>query len=226
MNIAVWYHCVLSGPRIQNGDHAIAVMCEQMRALRDSGLAGAADEIHLGINGSDRDALLVSSFVEQSAEFHVHGAQAQTELSTLAALYRWLKPGWVVLYHHIKGVQYPGNRIWNNWRRCMEMVCVWNWNLCVKVLQDGSDMAGAHWMTSYTYPMVPVDQRYWGGNFWWAKSDYLMTLPPPAPDEYDKRYDAEIWVGQSHRRPKVVDFARHFPMQCPTYEIPRLSISP
>lgn len=213
MKIAVWYHCVLSGARISDEEHALAVMYEQMAALRESGLMQSADEFHLGLNGTESEALLASSFIPCEAIVHVHGPHAQTELSTLACLHRWLQPGWAVLYHHIKGVQYPKNTIWHNWRRCMEMACVWNWQLCVGALQSGMDMAGAHWMTSQKYPMIDPSQRYWGGNFWWAKSDYLLTLPPLAADEYEKRYEAEVWIGKSPREPRVRDYAPHWPMK-------------
>lgn len=215
MRIIVWYHCVISGPRIPNGDYAIQILQEQMSALSHSGLADMADEIHIGVNGGDSDALLVSAFCPDKSQLHVHGPFATSELSTLHQLRQGLHPDELVLYHHIKGVQYPDNHVFANWRRCMQRHCVYGWRDCVKELESGADTVGVHWMTQRKYPMVGKDQRYWGGNFWWANSNYLITLRPPPFDQWEKRYDAEVWIGWGKSHPRVVDFADHFPMKCP-----------
>lgn len=215
MRIAVWYHCVLRGNGI-NEDHAISILQEQMRALKESGLADRADEIHIGINGSDSDALTVLGFApERSVRLHTYSV-GRSELSTMREMQKWLTPHWDVLYHHIKGVQYPVNDTRNRWRRCMEKACVWNWKSCVDALENGKDTVGAHWLTQEDYPILGPGQRYWGGNFWWATSDYLMTLPPMADDATESRYEAEVWIGKSKHPPRIKDFAPHFPMYCPS----------
>ena len=215
MKIAVWYHGLLSGPRLPDPDWVRLVFAEQMSALGRSGLAARADELHVCLNGPDGDALLAAELLPEGALLEMNGPDAQTELATLGRLRSWLRPGWLVLYHHLKGAQYPNQAVWNNWRRCMEFQCVWNWERCLRILGAGYDTVGAHWMDNATYPMVPPGQRYWGGNFWWAKSDYLLTLPPLSPDRHDLRYDAEVWIGQSPTPPRYKDLARHFPMRCP-----------
>lgn len=214
MNIAVWYHCVLDGPRIPSHRHAVSVMEEQMRALAVSRLVRVANEIHIGHNGSDSNSLLALSLSPANSILH-HHPNGETELTTIADLRAWLKPGWFVLYHHIKGVQFPGNEIWRRWRHCMTRACVWNWQDCVAALSSGKDMAGAHWMTCRKWPMIPSSQQYWGGNFWWAKSDYLLKLPKVPEDCVFNRYEAEVWVGRCEGEPKTLDFANHFPMRCP-----------
>lgn len=218
MKIAIWYHCVLRGPRIPSEDHAVAVLQSQMNALRDSGACNDIEEFHIGVNGSAGDCLLALSLAPSKwcVPGHHQFENGQSELTTLGALQKWLKPGWLVLYHHIKGVQYPNNPVWDRWRNCMEKVCVWNWETCVRTIVGGGfDTVGAHWMTDKKYPMVGKDQRYWGGNFWWATSDYLMTLPPLPADSFENRYEAEVWIGKSPRPPRIYDFAPHWPMNCP-----------
>lgn len=214
MRIAIWYHCILRGSGI-NEEHAIAVLQSQMNALRESGLGTAAREIHIGVNGTDSDALTVMGFNHWPKTRIYSQPDGKSELATLHHLQPWLRPGWFVFYHHIKGVQYPGNPVWERWRKCMEKACVWNWEECVSLLAKGCDTVGAHWMDSIRYPIIPASQRYWGGNFWWARSEYLMTLPPLKPDSRDNRYEAEAWIGQGKKKPSVYDFARHFPMNCP-----------
>src|ERR1035437_2042273 len=215
MKIAIWYHCLLSGPRIPSEDHALAVLQSQMSALSKSGLGAEAQEIHLGINDTDGSALLVCAFATEpgKTQLQVH-VDGQSELTTLRDLQTWLKPGWLVFYHHIKGVSYPGNEVRERWRRCMERVCVCNWHACPSALEAGADTSGAHWLTHQKYPMVNQAHRYWGGNFWWATSDYLLTLPPLSLDSFEARYDAEVWIGSGKTSPAVVDFAPHWPMSC------------
>jgi hypothetical protein len=212
MKIAVWYHCLLKGPGI-NPDYAVALLQSQMNALRDSGLYSHANEVHLSVNGNDSDALTLTGFAPGPCELHVNG-DGQSELATLRHLQAWLTPGWFVLYFHMKGVCYPDNPVWDRWRKCMEKVCLWNWESCVEAL-GGYDAVGAHWLTHKKYPMVAREHRYFGGNFWWARSDYLLTLPPVTKDSREARYDAEVWIGNSRIPPLVHDFAPHWPLNCP-----------
>lgn len=214
MKISVWFHAVLSGPRISHPDYAISLLQSQMNALTVAGIP--ITELHIGVNGSDHDSLTAASLVPEKAIVHVNGPSAQCELATLKRLRESLEPGWFVLYHHMKGVQYPGNPAWDRWRNCMQNVCVNHWQECVDELDRGCDTVGAHWMTQKRYAMIPKGQRYWGGNFFWATSDYLMTLPRLAEDTWENRYEAEVWIGKSKYDPEIHDFARHFPMKgCP-----------
>jgi len=216
MRIAVWYHCLIHNHRMPHTDHALCLISHQMQALRDSGLAAEAKELHIGVNGDNAQALLVSCFAHSNALMRVNGEYAESELATLRGLQEWLQPGWLVLYHHIKGVQYPDNPTWDRWRNCMEKWCVWGWRECVAKLHwEGRDTVGCHWMTDAKYKMIPSGQRYWGGNFFWATSDYLLTLPPLPEDSYEHRYEAETWIGKSKHAPIIHDFAQHFPLNCP-----------
>jgi len=207
MKIAVWYHCVLSGTRIPSENNAIAILSEQMSSLKRSGLADAAHEIHIGINGSDSDALTVCAFAPERSVLHI-SPNGDTELPTMNAMRNWLKPGWAVLYHHIKGVQHPANHSFHNWRRGMERVCVFEWQACVSAL-DRYDTVGSRWHTPYP------TQRYWPGNFWWARSEYLMGLAPLVDPQYhnrtewDNRYEAEVWIGKCNGQPKILDLNPH-----------------
>lgn len=204
MKIAVWYHCVINGPRIPSEQWAIDIVTEQMVALSVSGLTNAATEIHIGVNGGDADAMLVSAIAPNKSIVHVNSG-GETELATMKRLRDWLAPGWLVFYHHIKGVQHHPSHGFHNWRRNMEKVCVWNWEECVAALKGGAHTCGARWST-------PYDQHYWAGNFWWATSEHLMTLPPFDPDVHERRYEAEVWIGKSPYLPITVDFHPGMPM--------------
>jgi hypothetical protein len=59
---------------------------------------------------------------------------------------------------------------------------VHRWRDCVQHLGD-HDTVGCHRIT-------PGD--FWGGNYWWARSDWLRRMPT-VPRE--NRYQAEAWIG-------------------------------
>src|SRR3990172_3945443 len=107
--IAVFYHCKLSGEAIPSWDGAVEILREQMAALEQSGLADAAAEIHIGINGGQADAFTVAKYAPNKGMIHTHGTSARSELPTFAVLRRWLPAhsNWAVCYHHIKGVTQP-----------------------------------------------------------------------------------------------------------------------
>jgi hypothetical protein len=209
MKISVWLHAVLSGPRIPNEDHTLAIFCEQMRALKESGLSRTADSVNVGLNGPDGDAMTALSMMPENARLHLHPA-GQTEIPTLYCLRLSLEPGWLVLYHQMKGAQHPGEALYEGLRHCMERACVWNWLHCVTALQLGSDACGCHWLTPEKYPQH-VSSPYFGGTFWWAKSEYLMQLPPLPPDTWENRYEAESWIGRRRPYPRITDFHPVFP---------------
>ena len=213
--IAVFYHCLM-----RNADPPITVMTttnilvEQMRALNLSGLTDAAKTIVVGCNGDSIDAMAVGCLIPKEAQLFWWPGGC-SEIPTLKYMHDWSKQhlGWNVLYHHMKGATYPKNKMWITWRRCMEMACVWNWERCVEELELGAESCGAHWLTRR---LLPHDRNcpYWGGNFWWATSDFIATLKPLPEDSVKNRYEAELWIHSGSRLPRVHDFAPHHPMRC------------
>lgn len=211
--IAVWHHCVLTGPRIPSADHAVSILAEQMNALKESGLAAAAREIHVGVNGGDADALTACSLAPGHSMLHVNGKDSASELPTLAALRAWLDghSGWRVLYFHSKGASYPPeNTFPDRWRRCMERAVVWGWRDCMAQMDNGIESCGCHWLTPERWGSV-VKTPFWGGNFHWSTSEFLGTLPPLAEDRIENRYEAESWIGRGARRPRVYDYHPDWP---------------
>jgi hypothetical protein len=134
------------------------------------------------------------------------------ELPTQKVMQDWCKvnPGWNVLYFHTKGAIHNGNPVMEAWRHCMERACIWGWRDCVHNLENGIESCGAHWLTPEQYPIIGLTP-YWAGNFWWATSDFVNTLP--TIDVSLSRYEAEVWIGRGPKRPRVRDYAPHFPMQ-------------
>lgn len=214
--IAIFYHSVLDlGETPINETFAIDLLCSQMLSLKKSGLADASESITVGLHSSDAKIELARKLIPEKATLFHHDSNLKSELPTIDVLRRWL-PGhedWVVFYFHAKGVSKPDHPASAPWRACMERHCLWNWRLCVKDMVNGCDTVGAHWLTPEQYPTL-VKYPFWGGNFWWAKASFLMTLPElpnTTPHFFTDRYWAESWIGMGPQRPKVFDYAPHWP---------------
>lgn len=105
-----------------------------------------------------------------------------------------------VLYLHSKGASATNirkRRHKGQWRRYMLHWMVQHWRECVAML-GSSECVGTDWLDS-----VVCDWRHYGGNFWWARADYLAKLPVPmatlkVPYSKSPRYIAEMWIGAGH----------------------------
>lgn len=86
-----------------------------------------------------------------------------------------------VLYAHTKSAA-NYSEMHDKWRRSMTYFNVVCWRDCVRYLAD-HDTVGCHLID-------PGD--FWGGNYWWARSEWLAEL---SPLQYDNRYQAEAWIG-------------------------------
>ena len=211
MNIAIFYHTILrGGPRNIRTNSALSILSEQMDALERSGLLKQADEFHVGVNGGDADAMVIAQMVGNKAQVAVHGKDAKSEIPTMNLIREWLPghSGWAVLYHQMKSVSTPG--IADGWRRRMERNVVWNWRNCISLLRGGHEACGSHWLTPEQNPGT-IASPFFGGTFWWARSDYLMRLPPLPPDTWENRYEAETWIGKGNPRPRIHDFHPGWP---------------
>lgn len=211
--IAIWYHCILSGGSIPiDTGYACHVIAQQMQALAESRLLVEADEVHIGVNGDDSDVQMVRLFMpRQSVQFIAHGIGSTTEITTLKLLREWLSnhSDWHVLYHHTKGASCP-TELNEAWLDCMETACVRNWRRCVADLKRGSDVCGCHWLTPENH-LGLVKSPFFGGNFWWAKAQYLLRLPPLPEPKWSNRYEAESWIGRAVPLPVVSDYHPAWP---------------
>lgn len=211
--LAIFYHTFL-GP---NPELTSRIINEQMTAIEQSGLLDSVSEFHVCDAGDERQSLLVRALVGDRARFQSNSDVASGELPTLGRLQDWLPahPDWSVLYLHTKGASKPLDAYRTVWRRCMMRSVVWNWRTCSDALEHGSDMAGAHWLTNEKYPdKQGIPTPIWGGNFWWARADYLLRLPPlirrNEPSMGLDRMVAENWIGFGPPA-RVADLAPHWP---------------
>lgn len=212
--IAIFYHVYMSGGVIPaNPQNCLRICMEQLDTLNCCGLRDQAQEIHVGISGTEEESNMVRSIIPWPHFDVWRNNEGVGELPTMAIMQNWCRThsGWAVLYFHTKGAIHNGSPIYEAWRRCMEQVVLWRWRDCVTDLSDKrKETVGAHWLHPRKYGFIgPVP--YWAGNFWWATSDFINTLPPI--DINADRYQAEVWIGKSTMPPRVRDYAPHFPMR-------------
>lgn len=208
--IAVFYHAYPSGPGVAI-EHGLSIVQEQLSALEKSGLLAACDEFYIGVSGGNPNTIAVSMLAPAKAVVFENAMDTCGELPTLCELQKWLPghEGWAVGYTHTKAASYAGNAGYSAWRRCQDRVVIWNWQQCVKDLEGGYDCVGAHWLTPQQYPAL-MATPYFGGNAWWAKSDYLSILPTLSPHG-PTRHEAEAFIGKSPRKIRAMNRADHWP---------------
>lgn len=223
--IAVFYHCLFfkQGASPEPFPAAPAIVESQMRNFVNSGLFANCNLFSVGINGGEESRALAADLIPGDAMVTFHGLHYQNELGTLLLVEQFARenPDWYILYFHSKGATRPtGDEIRANWRECMMRNLVKNWSSCVGALDRGYDMAGCHWMTG---DKTPPGQSIFAGNFWWAKSNFLATLPELKSADRIKvsgvaskesRYEGEVWIGRGPRLPKVIDFHPEWISQC------------
>lgn len=105
-----------------------------------------------------------------------------------------------VLYIHNKGVC-VGSPFAHNWREVLQFFCIKNWMHCVKNLRN-YDVVGI---------TDNVNKAVISGNIWWARAEYIRTLPEPLdstkyipadnqrlmPGGLGYRYAFEHWIVSS-----------------------------
>jgi len=219
MKIVVFYHAYLfSGSPPDLLPHAFAVVQHQMHRLCASGLADAASEIIVGINGGDESLDVARLVVPRKAKLVGHGLQSKCENPTLVLLENWLKANpeeAYVLYHHAKGSSHDPATEYGKfdgmWRECMQANCVDNWRRCVSDL-SGFEAVGCHWLQNQGHDR---SQHYFAGTFFWSRASFLRTLPSIFQRERIKvsgigssesKYEAEVWIGNGPRLPIIRDY--------------------
>jgi hypothetical protein len=201
----VFLHARLSGPKI-HPVHAAEILVELTDAMRTSGLLGQA-KLHLGV--SDIDFGLAEKIVP-NCDVILFESGRRGELPTLIGMQKFLATheDCYVLYFHTKCASRTDD-LCEQWRKCMTHHLIRNWQTCAASLDAGFDSVGCHWMTPEQYPGA-VGSPYWGGNFWWSKSQFLKTLPM-LPEQSPDWYLPEAWIGLGPFRPKIRDFHHAWP---------------
>lgn len=214
--IAIFWHAVFRKDKDQPFPMAVPILFEQWSQIKSAGLADAAAQIIIGINGDESDIPSAESVFPSKSHFVFHGLGSKAENLTIIEIEKWAKnnPGWIVLYGHGKGASHwPGTHYGENvagpWRRGMMAQIVGRWKEAVSALENDYDVAGCHLMTG----LLDGTQNIFPGNLWWSTSDFLATVPSMYLRERIKqdgisaltsRFEAEVWL-MNGRVPRVKD---------------------
>lgn len=216
--IAIFYHCLLVGgtpPDLL--PNAFCVVDEQMQQLMRSGLLNVAERFVVGINGGKESDNYANMVIPPKAKRVSHGLQSRSENLTIVEVENWVRdhPDWYVLYFHSKGATKTDPCFIEHgtkWRQCMMRSCITNWRQCVADLDRGFESVGCHWLTKMGSDQ---SQNYWAGTFFWAKSNFLRTIPSiytrarikmSGISSLESRFEAEAWIGTGPRLPMVRDY--------------------
>ena len=157
---------------------------EHIEALTRSGLLDQISGLFVGYVGTADQIAEAESFItRQLPAVTINRSGTGWEQETMGLIPHRItnKP---VLYAHTKGSSDP-SAINIAWRRSMTKECILGWQRALQALET-HDIAGCHWL------MAADHKWFFGGTYWWARADYLKTLPPIG---LENRFQAEHWVG-------------------------------
>jgi len=183
--ITHFYHIYANG----NFEEAIT---EHLRALKYYGLGSQLNKFYIGFIGEEKNQNKAIKLIETyKIPFEIVAKEEEGyEQVTLEKLrdYSFLNDG-LIFYAHTKGAA-DNSLINTTWRSsmCYYNVVLWQ-NIVENILNNGYTTGGCHWLNAYGH-------QFFGGNYWWATTDYIKTLPPL---KYDNRWWAEAWIGEGRR---------------------------
>lgn len=179
---------------------------EQFKMLEDTGLLNTLDEVQV-ICISQQDKR-INTFLDLCSTFRnmsvcvynnshaddksmltgINTSKTITENVTMQKIWNYCqKQDFHVLYLHAKGITSVDNHLKNGnvnvfknyyyWRKFLEWGVIERWNECVELL-NRYDAVGVNYFDS--------PAPHYSGNFWWANSSYIRTLPDPSTIEWWK----------------------------------------
>ena len=182
---------------------------EHLHALTVSGLLDNLDDVFVGIVGLPENR---ASVKERFPAVVVAEADEGWEQVTLQKLHDYAHNHEAkVFYAHTKGA-YQVDDYRMLWRVAMTYDTVTRWRECVDAL-DFVGVAGPYWLDS-AMPEHSEHKHFFGGNFWWARTNYLRALPPV---EVEHRWQAEGWIGLADPSVKIM---REGEPQWGNFEVP------
>lgn len=171
----------------------VRIQCER---IKESGLLDRTSKLLVGVVGASKeDTSILTDLLGSKACVRYLGPLSLYEFSTLQWLYDEIRLDDVACwYAHTKGISAPTD-IQTAWRLRMESVVFDQYEKCLDALET-HDTCGNTW---YWGGLHDSKNFHYSGNFWWANSSYLQTLPEPLSLRSGKygRFEAEFWIGKN-----------------------------
>lgn len=186
-------------------NHWAEIVQEQIALIVDSGLYSQVRSIYIGCLGSKQDLGKLDTMISCLPKFHIayHSENIKEfEFPTLNLMkdHADRSDSFDAFYFHTKAVSWPkgvdrkgkdafiGGEYWrhhlNYWNLKKWELCHYKlktWDTCgVKLIEESQG---------------PAYQKHYSGTFFWARSEYLKSLPPVVYST--DRYQAEFWIGKN-----------------------------
>ena len=186
-NNAIFIHCAL----LERWDIILKNFIDKIII---SGLYENVEIIYINCIGNKNNFKTLEYLNKEKIKILLNGIELNTfEISTQELLYDFSKKNhnYNILYLHTKGVGKEVNECIEDWVNYMSYFLINKWKTCINQLQLNNT--------------IGVDLRseptlHYSGNFWWARADYISTLP--SPTEFKKypnplnseRHNQEFWI--------------------------------
>jgi hypothetical protein len=172
------------------------IFLDQMDLIKSSGLYSKTKCIHIGVAGKALDFCFIDPKITIASHDPVLTNGECLLLKTMHEYCQTCEPA-KIWYIHTKGARFsnPNEKIYHNenaWREYMQYFIIENHENCIKTL-DEFDVCGVEWCCVY---------RNFGGNFWWANSDYIKKIKNPMTAKKNDRHK----TAQDDRCLAEVDF--------------------
>ena len=172
------------------------ILLNKFKKFKASGLYEKTNKIYLSLFGDDFDSH--SEFLNELKDVYpkieyllITNQEFKNEPDTLNFMLKKANEyssNTPMLYLHTKGLSYTHPIMKRNveaWVRYLDLFVINKWEECVKALEE-NDAAGGF----YVYQ----DPKHFSGNFWWANSDYLKTLPRLNSHNINQYNRGEFWI--------------------------------
>jgi hypothetical protein len=171
------------------------ILLNKFKKFQSSGLYAKTNKIYLTLFSDD--IALHSEFLNELQEIYpkieyavITNQEFNNEADTLNLMLKKAneyEKNTPMLYLHTKGVSHTHPVMKRNidaWVRYLDLYVINKWKECIDGLKN-NDVAGGCY--------IP-DTPHFSGNFWWANSDYLKTLPKLSKFNIDKLNRGEFWI--------------------------------
>lgn len=163
---------------------------EIFQEISQSGLFDKIDNLFLSVVGNGE-----LNFKKNNKITHIKNSELNYgEFYTLQLIEDFCKTNTdcQILYLHTKGVSTPNNECIIDWRKYMTYFNVNQHEKCLKSLKTHNTCG---------VDLVTTPTTHYSGNFWWANSNYIKTLPKISeitsesyPRILSLRHNAEFWI--------------------------------
>ncbi len=154
------------------------ILLDKFKKFKASGLYEKADKIYLSLFGDiEKHQEFLSDLKDLYRKIEyviISNKEFDNEADTLNFMLKKANEyssNTPMLYVHTKGVSHTHPILKKNinaWTRYLDLYTINKWEECIQGLKD-NDAAGGF----YADDVI----KHFQGNFWWANSDYLKTLP-------------------------------------------------